>query len=62
MMSRNLLYMPGLFANRILTWSRYDKASSTWAQKAEKTISTAYTAMHYIPTQIILGKQKQLLN
>lgn len=36
MMSRNLLYMPGSFAKRILTWSRYDKASSTLTQRKEK--------------------------
>lgn len=37
MMSRNLLYIPGSFANRILTWSRYDNASSTCGEIQKDT-------------------------
>lgn len=46
-MSRNLLYMPGSLANRIFTWSRYDKASSTYDQKWEREETEIITAANH---------------
>lgn len=56
MMSRNLLYMPGSFAKRILTWSRYDKASSTLAQRKEKKKRKCECSTMHDQTQLDLKR------